>query len=89
VRLPPLVARVRIRTRGRACRLWVPLFLVWLVLLLLIAPVLLVALLVTLLVARRWSFLPLAGGLYATLCEARGTRVELEGERTTVHIALQ
>jgi predicted membrane metal-binding protein len=88
VRLPPLVARVRIRTRGRAYRLWVPLFLVWLLLALLLAPVLLVALLLTLLVARRWRFLPLAGGLYTALCEARGTRVELEGERATVFVAL-
>ena len=86
--LPPLFARVRIHRRGRrSLHLWVPLFLLWL-LVLLLTPVLLLALLVTALVAPRWSFLPLARGAYVALCESRGATVALEGARADLFISL-
>ncbi len=88
MKLPPLVARVRVRTRAHLFRLWVPLFLLWLLLFLLLAPLLLVATLVTLLAAPRWRFGRLARGVYVTVCETRGAHVEVEGDRTGVSIAL-
>jgi hypothetical protein len=76
--LPPLVARVRVVTPRRAFGAWLPLFLVW-ILLLPLALLLVVALAVTALVAPRWRCGALLVGAYAALCEARGTRVDVEG----------
>ncbi len=88
--LPPLVARVRVVTPRRAYGAWVPLFLLWLVLLPLVVPLLALALLVTAVVAPRWRFGALAAGLYAAACEARGTRVDVEGsDGRRVFVALQ
>jgi len=86
--LPPLVARVRVRTRRHAFRLWVPLFLAWLLLLPLLAPLVLVALLVTAVALPRWRCAALLRGVYATLCETRGTCVEVEGDATQVFVTL-
>jgi hypothetical protein len=86
--LPPLVARVRIRTRAHHFRLWVPLFVIWLLLVPLLLPVLLLALIVALLAPARWRFGPVARGTYVALCETRGTHVDVEGKRTDVSIAL-
>src|SRR5512146_1795278 len=69
MKLPPLVARVRVRTDRRSLGLWVPLFLAWALLVVLLAPLLLLALLVTLLFAPRWRFARLASGVYAAVCE--------------------
>ena len=88
MRLPPLIARVQVRTSARSFRLWVPLFLVWLLALLLLGPLLLVALLATLALAPRWRFARLLRGAYAVLCEARGTSVEVDRARGHVSIAL-
>ncbi len=85
--LPPLVARVRIRTPRHAFRLWLPLFLLWILLVPFLAPVLLVALLVTAALPR-WRCGALLRGAWATLCEARGTRVEVEDEGTHVFVTL-
>ncbi|HEX9289484.1 MAG TPA: hypothetical protein VF904_08175 [Anaeromyxobacteraceae bacterium] len=87
MRLPPLFARVRLQGRAHGLTLWLPLFVIWL-LLLVLAPLVLVLLLATLLVAPRWRFTGLVGGVYATACELRGARVEVEGERGRVFIAL-
>ena len=86
--LPPLVAQVRIRTDGRAFRLWIPLFLLWLLIFALLLPVLVLAMLAALLAPRRWRFGRVARGSYAVLCETRGTHVEVERARTGISIAL-
>jgi hypothetical protein len=76
--LPPLVARVRVVTPRRAYGAWLPLFLLWILLLPLVL-LLVVALAATAVVAPRWRFGAVAAGLYAAVCEARGTRVDVEG----------
>ena len=76
--LPPLVARVRIRTEHRHLRLFVPLFLLLVLLLALAA----------LLAPPRWRFGPAARGVCRALCETRGTRVDVAGPRSRVHVAL-
>jgi hypothetical protein len=86
--VPPLVARVRVHTPRRAYRLWVPLFLIWALLLLLLVPVLLVALAVTVLIAPRWTFVPAARGAWDVLCASRGTRVAVDGGRSRIFVAL-
>ena len=88
MRHPPLVARVRIGTPARSHALWLPIVLLWAPLLLLLAPFLLVAALVALAAAPRWSSLALGRGLWAALCETRGTCVDLEGGKRRVSIAL-
>jgi hypothetical protein len=86
--LPPLIARVRVRTRRHAFRLWVPLFLLWILLVPLLVPVILVALLVTAVAMPRWRCGALLRGAWATLCETRGTRVEVEDQGTRVFVTL-
>jgi uncharacterized membrane protein len=88
MRIPPLVARVRIGTPVHSVPLWVPIVLVWAPLLVLAAPLLLLALLAALVVAPRWSFLALARGIWDALCEARGTRIDFQGDHRRVSIAL-
>ena len=86
--LPPLVARVRVVTPRHAFGAWLPLFLLW-ILLLPLALLLLVALAVTALVSPRWRCGALLAGTYAALCEARGTRVDVEGgDGSRVFVAL-
>jgi hypothetical protein len=80
MKLPPLVARVRVRTRCHAFGLWVPLFLLWLVVIPVLAPIVLLALLVTRVALPRWRCAALLRGAYTTLCETRGTRVEVEND---------
>ncbi len=88
MRYPPLVARVRIGTPARSFPLWIPIVLVWAPLLVLLAPFVLLAMLVALVTAWRWSFLALVRGLWTTFCEIRGTRVDLETDHRRVWIAL-
>lgn len=88
MRFPPLVARIRIGGPARSFPLWIPIVLVWAPLLVLLAPFLLLALLVGLAAAPRWSFLALARGLWDALCEARGTRVDFQANERRVSIAL-
>ena len=86
--LPPLIARVRVRSGAFRLRLWVPLFLLWLLLVALLAPVLLLAAVVALFAPPRWRFGPAARGVCLALCETRGTCVDVESPRGHVFIAL-
>lgn len=88
MKLPPLVARLRVRTRTRSFGLWVPLFLVWMLAFLLAAPLVLAGILVSLAFAPRWNVARLAWGTYAALCETRGTLIDVERDRTRVFMAL-
>jgi hypothetical protein len=75
---PPLLVRVGFR-RGA---FWIPLFLVWLLILVILLPLLVLLLLAAPFMPRRWRFLPLAGGLWGVLCALRGLRVHVaEGRR--------
>ena len=86
--LPPLVARVRIRTPDHHLRLWLPLFLLWLLLLPLVVPLALLLAVAALFAPPRWRFGPIARGACVALCEARGTAVDVEGPRGRVFITL-
>ncbi len=88
MRFPPLVARVRVGTPERSVPLWIPIVLVWLPALLLLAPFLLVALLVGLAVAPRWSFLGVGRGLWVALCETRGVHLDVAEGRRRISISL-
>jgi hypothetical protein len=88
MKVPPLVARVRVRTGAHAFRLWVPLFLVWALLFVLLAPLFLFAVLAALLAPRRWRFGRAACGAWATFCETRGTHVDVEGARSAVSVEI-
>ncbi len=87
MRVPPLVARVRLRGRRRSIRLWIPLFLLWLVLAVLLAPLLALVFLAALVAPPRWRFLRLAGGAWGALCEARGASVHVEDARGAVFVS--
>ena len=79
--LPPLVARVRIRTPDHHLRLW-------LLLLPLVVPLALLLAVAALFAPPRWRFGPIARGACVALCEARGTAVDVEGPRGRVFITL-
>jgi hypothetical protein len=84
--LPPMLAVVRIlssRTR-RPIRLWVPLFLVWLLLL----PFVLVLLSVYFVVCAVMDIAPFAtlGALFAVLGSLNGTHVEVDSRDAAVFI---
>lgn len=83
---PPLVARVRFE--GHRLGLWIPLFLVWLLLAALLLPFLVVFVVVALFAPPRWRLWPLAGGAWRVFCETRGTRIELVERGRGVSIAL-
>jgi uncharacterized membrane protein len=89
VKLPPLVARLHVRTRARSLDVWVPLFLVWLLVLVPAAPLLLVAVLAALAFAPRWNVARLAWAAYVALCASRGTVVGVERDRTRVLVTLR
>jgi hypothetical protein len=83
MKLPPLAARVQFQGFG----LWLPLFLLWPIVALVTLPFLVAAWLWLLVVdfsrgpAQLSAF---ASGLYAIVCELRGTRVEVEHPRVSV-----
>ena len=84
--LPPLSATLHVKPSGWrfGIRLWLPLFLVWLILLplvLLALPFLFVA--AVIFGVRFWSSLRAAGALLTAL---RGTKVEVENPHTRVFI---
>ena len=85
MRVPPMLAHVSVGGPPRAFRLWVPLFLVWALLLVLLLPLLLVAALAVALAPRRWRFGPAVQGAWVTLCETRGTSVEISPAHGQAH----
>jgi len=84
--LPPMLAVVRIlpNKMGRTIRLWVPLFLVWLLLL----PFVLVLLPVYFVVCAVMDIAPFAtlGAFFAVLGSLGGTHVEVESPDASVFI---
>lgn len=79
--MPPLMLRVRIEEAGRRrLRLWLPLFVLWVLLLVLAVPLLalmLVADLVLALAGRRAVVTTAALGTVRLLCALRGLRVDV------------
>lgn len=88
----PLFATLRLRRRraggglGRGLRLWLPLFLVWL----LLAPLVLVLLPIAILACLALRVAPLRAGaaLWGCLAALRGTRVEIETARNAIHLTI-
>jgi hypothetical protein len=81
MRFPPLLVRLRVRTPEHAWpTLWLPLFLVWLVLMLLV-PLALIVLLVAIVIApgETARIFALAGAAFAVVCGLRGLQVDVEG----------
>ena len=87
---PPLIMRIRIKNRKHRFGLWLPLFLIWpllLVLGIILLPFLLIA---AVLLWHLWWVRPLLFGipvLFQLLCALRGLKVEIEqnSERVLVH----
>jgi len=89
---PPSVLRLRIYSQQRKFSLWLPLFLVWpvvLVLGLVLWPLLLIAAII--LWHWGWGRLLLLGGpiLFGLLCTLRGLRVEVEQPSEQVLISFR
>lgn len=89
--LPPAIIDVRVHRPDKANhRVWVPLFLLWpllLILLLLMAPLTIVADLVLLLAGQRYHhYTALLFSLVGLLAESRGTHAHVVGEDTHVDV---
>ncbi len=80
----PFVARISVRRGTRHLRLWIPLAIVWLLLLpalLLLIPLGLVACVIT-----RVDPLRAAGSLWSILCGVQGSEIEFENSGGSVSI---
>ena len=87
---PPSLLRLRLRTPEHAWpTLWLPLFLVWPLLFLLLVPLALVVLLVAIVLDLRQTVRPfeLVGALFAVVCGLRGLHVDVAGRRDQVLIS--
>lgn len=82
----PLFADVEIRTRRRSRRFWLPLFLVWLLLLPLVLILLPFAAIACLLV--RINPIRAFGAMVAVLAATSGTQVEVERPGTRVFVTI-
>lgn len=87
---PPFLLRLRVRTPEHAWpTLWLPLFLVWPLLLLLLVPPALVVLLVAIVLDPRQAAraFELVGALCAVVCGLRGLHIDVAGRRGQVLIS--
>jgi hypothetical protein len=93
--IPPMVMRVQVREPGkRGFRIWLPLFLLWLVLALLAVPLLILALLadaVLVLAGRRLRLTRTILAVWGLVCQMRGLRVDVTSQKGDggVHVACQ
>lgn len=83
--IPPLVMRLRVTPgSGRGFGLWLPLFVVWpllLVLLVLLLPLLILADLIMALCRYPFSAIRAVWSLWAVLCSLHGLHVDVDGAR--------
>jgi hypothetical protein len=89
--LPPSIVHVRVvPARGWMPGLWLPLFLIWPVVLVLLLPLFVLGLCLALVVQARAvpRLVAFFGGVYALLCELRGIRVDVRGAGSQVFISI-
>jgi hypothetical protein len=88
----PMFVCVRVaQSWPRVPALWLPICLLWPIVLIIIAPFLVVGLLVALVVDARSvpQLMRLGGGIYSLLCETRGTHVDVWGHRSRVTVSIR
>jgi len=87
---PPSLLRLRVRTPEHAWpTLWLPLFLIWPLLLLLLVPLAAVALVVAIVRDPRQTVLAfdLVGALFAVVCGLRGVHIDIADRHSQVLIS--
>lgn len=90
MRFPPPLLRLRVRTPENAWpTLWLPLFLIWALLFLLLVPLALVVLLVAIVLHPRQAAraFDLVGALFAVVCGFRGVHIDVESRSAQVLIS--
>jgi hypothetical protein len=91
VKLLPSIVHVRVTpVRRRMPELWLPLFVIWPLVLVLLLPLLLLGLCVALVVEARSvvQWLALLWGVYTLLCELRGVRIDVRGPGSQVLVSI-
>ena len=91
MKILPWMMRIRITGRGFWMpTLWLPLFLLWPLVLLLAIPVFLLAIIVVLIFDTRsiGRLMKLFKGLYLTLCELRGMLIDVSDPKGCVSISI-
>lgn len=90
--VPPLVLDLRVvQADRRPFHLWLPLFLLWpLVLVVFVAAVAVAAVMdaVALASGRPHRTTPFVIGVFSTLTEARGTELDIENDKAIVHLTV-
>lgn len=87
---PPSLLRLRVRTPEHAWpAVWLPLFLIWPLLLVLFVPLALVVLVVAIVLDPRQTLraFALVGALFAVVCGLRGVHVDVAGRRNQLLIS--
>jgi hypothetical protein len=85
--IPPMVAWIKINWFG----IWLPLFLLWpivLALVLLILPLVFIVMTLTGRISRFWIVIRTIVAAYTMLCVMRGLQIEVQKEKTTFELYL-
>ncbi len=82
--MPPLIVRLHVQTNaGRQVRLWIPLFLLWLLMLPFVAVMLPVLFIVC--VVLDVDPFPALGAIWSLLCATTGSHIEVEAPDASVY----
>ena len=91
MKLPPALMKLHILNRSRRIRLWLPLFLVWLLLALialLLIPFILAGVVIALCSERGREWLRGGSALYCCVCSLRGLKLDIEQKNEKIEIAM-
>jgi hypothetical protein len=91
VRVLPLIASVRLRSPSwRMPTLWLPLFLIWPLVFVIVLPLAALGLLVALVLPDRsaGAGLKVLGAFYVFCCELRGTKIDVNGPDSEILISI-
>ncbi len=82
MRVPPSIVRLRFERPGFRLPLWLPVFLLWPIVLLVAIPVVLVVVIAALILEPRYvgRNLRFLATMYETTCAMRGTLIDIEGK---------
>jgi len=91
--IPPLIMRLRVKREGRmGIRLWLPLFLVYpflAVLVLLLLPLLILAALLLLPLGWSRAVILVCPRLYGVICALKGLKADIQGEDERIFVSFK
>jgi hypothetical protein len=89
MKLPPMLFHIRIRPSGRkGFGIWLPMFLLWPLLVPLMAAVIVLALVADFASVFRFRLTMMSVAVWVLICEMRGVRVAVEGKRSGTDVKI-